>query len=67
MSAKVTIIEMPPISAPMAFVVTPIPIVSPWTVAFQQSAFQSNAFQMSPVLVASATYLAKVTVVEITP
>jgi hypothetical protein len=70
-SAKVTIIEkiVPP-QAAVGNIETPIAILSPVAAAFQQDAFQSNAFQMSPVTPTSLTaqaYPAAVTVIETVP
>lgn len=68
MRAKVTVIEVPmPLAAPVAFIEEPLAINGAYEVAFQQGAFQSNAFQMSPVpdVLTASPFPASVTIIEV--
>lgn len=69
MSARVTVIERAPTAAAVGNIETPIAILNPTQAAFQQDAFQSNAFQMIPVVpvLTASPYPAAVTVVEVVP
>lgn len=67
MSAKVSVIEVPPLAAPLAMSELPIAILTTFEAAFQSDAFQLYAFQMSPVTppLTDQPFPASVTIIEI--
>lgn len=70
MSAKVTVIEVPPVTAPVALTALPLQAGNGlFSDAFQQGAFQGTAFQMSPVtnVQTAQAFPASITIIEVRP